>query len=244
MAVHLPNAPIVEALIDIRVAFGAPIDMDAIRGFVGACAPAYPVHQTVSRLASTIQLNQANAKTAIARTEFGVRCTSRDGRQVVQARFDGFTFSRLQPYQTWSDLQGEARRLWTTYCEKVAPKQVMRLAVRYINKIEPGLPSSAILDVLETRPVIPARVASAPEVFFAKMEIPCPSAGIRCMLTESLEPSAAPPNARLIFDIDVFEEKVYPPTGDEIWTRLEDLRHVKNEVFFGSFHERAMEWFQ
>src|SRR5438094_288898 len=43
--------------------------------------------------------------------------SSVDGRQVVQARLDGFAFSRLKPYKDWDHLRAEAKRLWRDYVD-------------------------------------------------------------------------------------------------------------------------------
>ena len=63
----------------------------------------------------------------------GYLFTSVDGRQVVQARLDGFTFSRLKPYDKWESLRDEARELWQHYVQIASPETVTRVALRYIN---------------------------------------------------------------------------------------------------------------
>ena len=37
--------------------------------------------------------------------------TSADGKQVVQYRLDGFTFSRLRPYTRWEEVFAEAQKV-------------------------------------------------------------------------------------------------------------------------------------
>jgi uncharacterized protein (TIGR04255 family) len=48
----------------------------------------------------------------------------------------------------------------------------------------------------------------------------------------------------VILDIDVFVEgKVFASTGEELWEQLDQLRELKNRVFFGSLTPKALELF-
>lgn len=42
----------------------------------------------------------------------GFLLSSSDKLRIVQARLDGFTFSRLAPYETWERLRDEAKSAW------------------------------------------------------------------------------------------------------------------------------------
>src|SRR4029077_18354423 len=76
--------------------------------------------------------------------KIGYRFSAADGRQLVQFRLDGFTFSRLAPYTQWETVFEEASRLWRVY-ETAAPlEEVSRIAVRYINLLP--LPASKVQD--------------------------------------------------------------------------------------------------
>ncbi len=48
----------------------------------------------------------------------------------------------------------------------------------------------------------------------------------------------------VIFDINVFIQTVYSPHSDDIWKAFEELRRIKNDIFFNSLTEAAMELFQ
>ena len=45
----------------------------------------------------------------------GYLLSSLDGRQIVQARLDGYTFNKLKPYDRWETFREEAKRIWQTY---------------------------------------------------------------------------------------------------------------------------------
>lgn len=76
----------------------------------------------------------ASAKTTAKK--IGFQFWDAEKVRVFQARLDGFTYSRLAPYDCWEDLCGEARRLWRQYREFAKPERVSRIAVRYINRLD------------------------------------------------------------------------------------------------------------
>lgn len=45
----------------------------------------------------------------------------------------------------------------------------------------------------------------------------------------------------VILDIDVFVEREFDPSGDEIWGCLDDLREMKNDIFYKSLTPAAWE---
>jgi uncharacterized protein (TIGR04255 family) len=58
-----------------------------------------------------------------------------DEKTIVQFRVDGFTFNRLRPYTSWTELFPQALDLWHLYSRVSRPEVITRLAVRYINRI-------------------------------------------------------------------------------------------------------------
>jgi len=75
---------------------------------------------------------------APVRQTTGFRFWSPDRQQVFQVRLDGFLFSRLTPYTEWEQWQPEARRSGDRYCSVVRPRSVVRIAVRYVNRVSIG----------------------------------------------------------------------------------------------------------
>jgi uncharacterized protein (TIGR04255 family) len=44
----------------------------------------------------------------------------------------------------------------------------------------------------------------------------------------------------IVLDIDCWMQRACDPSGDEIWSVLEDLREFKNDFFFGIMTEDAL----
>jgi uncharacterized protein (TIGR04255 family) len=77
-----------------------------------------------------------------------------------------------------------------------------------------------------------------------RMEIPEPSLPAHVILTQTIEEVTAAKKLPLIFDIDVFQAGLFDAKSDEIWTILEGLRNLKNDIFFKSLTDKAKDLFR
>lgn len=243
---HLPNAPITEALIDIRVELPPGTTVATLKGFRDRLGEAYPQCRERRHWSGQFKLSKSEPLKVEAGTEEvdGFLLTSPDGTQVAQARKDGFTFSRLKPYKNWSHLREEAKALWGDYCEVAQPSRVTRIAVRYINRLELPIPVGDFRQWLKTvpdvAPDLPQRLAG----FFLKLHIPFEDPKGYVNIIQTMEAGGDEESVPLVFDIDAFVPVDYKPEDGQIWKRLEDLRAIKNRVFFGSITDKLKERFQ
>ncbi|MCO6459644.1 MAG: TIGR04255 family protein [Pirellulaceae bacterium] len=72
----------------------------------------------------------------------------------MQSRVNGFTFSRLAPYESWEPFRHEARRQWEVYRNRLNPQGVARIAVRCINRIDLPGDSVDLKEYFRTSPEI------------------------------------------------------------------------------------------
>ena len=115
----LKNAPITEALIDIRVKLPKEFDIEKFRSIHGKISAYYPDEQVRKMWEDTIAFKKGERITTTSERIDAYRYISKDKTQIVQLRIDGFTFSKLKPYKTWEDLRDEAHRLWKMYTDIV-----------------------------------------------------------------------------------------------------------------------------
>src|SRR5262245_9349271 len=132
------KAPITEAIIDLRTKApeGAKVH-DLIRCHEGE-EETYPHQKDLKMAVGQFEVGP-KLETSASSQPTGYLFTSTDQRQIYQARVDGFTMSRLAPYENWERFRNEAQRLWRLYRETVRPTRIERMAVRYINRLDlPG----------------------------------------------------------------------------------------------------------
>ena len=242
---HLPKAPITEALIDIRVRLPADTSIGTLAAFRDAIRNDYPTCRERRRWRGKLHASDKGTLTVEADSEEpdGYLLTSADGRQVVQARLDGFTFSRLKPYQDWERLLDTARSLWAPYRQVVQPTLITRIALRYINRMELPLPldfKEWILTQPEVAPTLPQGLSG----FFVRLNIPFEDPEGFVNLTQAVEPGEYSQHVPLIFDIDAFLPGRFDPDDDSMWDRFGDLQTIKNTVFFGSITDRTRKLYE
>jgi len=245
---RFPNAPITEALLDIRVKLPAQTNLAKLATFHDAIKQKYPSKHERMAWRGHIEIQAspvAQVSQSAAGGPDGYSFTSIDGRQVVQARLDGFTFSRLKPYDKWTTLRDEAQELWQHYVRIASPETVTRVALRYINRIEIPLPMRDFKDYILTTPEIAPDLPQGLGSFFMRLVIPDPKAQAVAIVTETVEPSEESSNRLpLIFDIDVFRMAAFNVQDNAMWEAFEYLHNLKNDIFFKSITLKAKELFQ
>ncbi len=232
---HLDNAPIREALIDIRVRFPDNMELASLRRFCEAIRDNYPDTQNLMETKIEFEGEHATATSK----QRGFKCISRDGLQIVQARLDGFTFSRLRPYETWDSLISEAKRLWEIFVEILHPDAIVRIACRYINGIKMAHP----VDLSNYITAPPPKVAGIPDRllgFLTRVEVAYADEPTRAIVTQALRPKNEQ-DITLMLDIDVFREIEYPTDGVAAWEGVVSFHDIKNEIFFNSLTEKTVE---
>lgn len=242
---RFPNAPITEALLDIKAKLPAGVDLTRLATLQGAVKDLYPARRERSSWQGGFQVKPGELPEVFPPSggPDGYLFTSKDGKQIVQARLDGFTFNRLKPYDKWESFRDEARQQWERYREIATPEIVSRVALRYINRIEIPLPMKDFREYILTTPEIAPKVPQGLAGFFMRLVIPDEKSKCIAIVTQTMED----PNERvlpLIFDIDAFQEAALDVHGEEMWEALEQLREYKNEIFFNSITDRAKELFK
>ncbi len=243
---HLPNAPITEALIDIRVKLPAEVTLETLSTFQDGIRARYPNRRERASWQSQFEV----APGAVPRVHEptggvdGYLFVSPEGTQIVQARRDGFTFSRLKPYETWEQLKDEAGALWDQYKALTRPVQILRSAVRYINRIEIPLPVVDLRRWFHTTPEVARTLPQGLSEFFIRLVIPFDDPRATAIVTQTVVQSDERDVVPIILDIDAFQDETCAPDAADLWDRFEQLRKVKNRVFFESITKETEELFK
>jgi len=239
------NAPITEALLDIRAELPLEVSLEHMSVIHDSVKESYPNKRERISWHTGIQFKPdviPEFQPAQGGAD-GYLLSSLDGRQIVQARLDGYTFNRLKPYNRWETFRDEAKRIWRAYANVANPRKVIRLALRYINRIEIPLPMRDFKDYILTVPEIAPGVPQGLERFFMRLVIPSDEAQAVAVVTESMEPGTNR-TVPVIFDIDVIRQASFATDDPEIWNTFERLHDLKNEIFFRSITDKTKELFQ
>ncbi len=239
----LPRPPIVEAVIDIRVALPTPLEEAYVRAQLEGKTPGYAMldSQRQIQVQHTLQPGiPPSAPTVQDLGWKGLRLRSSEGRHIVQFNRDGFVFSRLEPYESWDQIYGESMRLWDTYMRLAAPVEIIRIGVRYLNRIELTENVARLEDYLYTAPRTPESLDLPFQNFFHIDTLLMPKRACAVNIITTLQAETQSPGQSLILDIDAFTQDALRTDSASLETRLRELRWLKNKVFFGSVTKKTL----
>jgi uncharacterized protein (TIGR04255 family) len=242
---HYPKAPITEAIIDLRVQPRADLSMDDLVKVRAGNEQSYPGQEAMHETIGTMEVRPGVSASAFARQDqAGFKFTSEDGKYIWQCRRNGFTCSRLSPYESWEPFRDEARRLWTRYRECLKPLAVQRLAVRYINRVDIPAPIVEMKDYFRTMPVVSPDLPQVLAGFFMQLQIRHEDLLIDMLINQTIVPPPQPNTVSVVLDIDLFRSTDVPGGEEAIWAFFEEMHACKNAAFEACITDRTRELIQ
>ncbi len=237
---HYNNAPITEALIDIHVQLPSGADLNVLDRFRSAIAATYPREEKrIEFQAQFVAGESPDAKSE--QKQIGYAFYSSDGRQVVQGRLNGFTFSRLAPYKDWEHMRDEARKQWSLFVELVRPEKIAGVVLRYINQIRMPAAEVDLKQFFRTYPEIAPELSQTMSGYYMSVQVPQLDLDCVLVLTQTTVP-AQPGSATVVLDQFLSAQNRDIPE-DELWSLLEKFRNRKNEIFEYSITDKTRELF-
>ena len=240
----LPNAPIQEALLDIRVQARQGLHASEFDELFGQLHPAFSVSEVMRSMRAKIRLEptgEATTRTSDA-GETGRLFKSAEGNRIVQCRVDGMTVNMLRPYSSFEDLYEVFSSTWALYREVARPTALTRIAVRYINRFE--IPKTG--NLIEFVATAPATVVDDSYIsgFTQSTVHGFSSRGETVILNTALELPLDGGSPNMVLDIDAFREVDVDMSNQDLASAFTELRHLKNSFFFKVIGPRAMEKFK
>jgi uncharacterized protein (TIGR04255 family) len=231
----------VEAVIDFRVLRREGITADQFQGLLETLGSQYrnpsPMHSIQARFGM-----EEGRPVGPMQVQAAVGWVYQSDGALAQFRVDGFTFSKLEPYTTWEGVFGEADRLWRIYVETAQPREISRVAVRYINRLRLSAPAR-LGEYLEAPPVLPPPIPQKLREFLMRAVVEDGN-DASAILIEAVEASLDPATIPLLLDIDAFREVSLAPDDPTVAGIFEQLRRLKNDVFFATITDRTVEMYE
>lgn len=238
---HLEKAPITEALIDFRVSLPQKISLEKL-GEIGAkIEKRYPTKENLFQYETNISYEEGKPSVSEAHKQIGFRYFSEDKKFVFSPTIEGFTLSRLEPYETWEKLKQDGFELWKIYKKTAKPLSISRVALRYINLLRLPINIRDFKDYLTAPPDVPPRLPQTLNGFFSRIIIPIEKLDATAVIALKTDTVAKQTSQEVIFDIDIFKNVDFNGNGDDAWKLTEFLRVEKNKIFFESITEKMEE---
>ena len=245
---RLPNAPIVEAVMDIGCDMPPSFDLAALEGpSRNRLQHQYPKFRV--RLIRQTRIEtppNATPKMSILRGIQAFQFLHPDEKQLVQFRTQGFSFNRLAPYTSLDDYLTEIERTWKLFVELAKPLQIRIVQLRYINRILiPTVTGRVELDdYLKIAPRLPDEGKLMLIGFLNQqtaVEVDTGNQATTVLTSQPQEKDQLP----IIFDNCVTSTGTREP---EDWARIRSrilsLRDLKNRIFKNTLTEKCLNLFQ
>ncbi|MHB1949742.1 MAG: TIGR04255 family protein [Gammaproteobacteria bacterium] len=228
--------PIVEALIDIQVQPSDDIQNTTLEKLYEKIKSNYPNKENI--FLKTAQIDISKEQTNFITNEMGLKVSSLDKKYVAQLKKTGLTFSIINAYHGWDDLYDKTKQLWTIFNDEVKPSKIIRIAVRYINRIDiPALN----FDMEEYFHVCP-KANLGLSGFFLQIQVPQSEGGLAIIHQTATTPIQAGFTS-ILLDLEIFEFQSLLPTDNKLWERVEILRIQKNNLFEKCITDKTRELF-
>ena len=194
------KAPITEALIEIQI---KEIEGASIKTVGDEIAKdllnRYPLRSAIRETTFRTHLDPEEPAASLADSMLvGWRFVTNDGRQTANIRANGLAFSQISPYQTWERLREELSLVWTAYRSVVKPVEVVRLGMRYINRLDLPLPFNDFKEYLRSTPELPPELPQLLNQYFFQASVFLQDVTSSLTLSHGLVPPAKAEHASVI----------------------------------------------
>ena len=236
-------APIIEAAISFQVAHATAPDAEAYEQFAVAEAGRYPIKHPVFHRNFIINLGPEQAKDVPTTTsQAGYRLLNESQKQVALVNELGLVFSRLNPYEGWHVFMPEAKRLWRVYREIAKPVRVVRVGLRFINRIDIPAPVENLQEYLPLTPSTDTAIGLKLQGLFSQVRVYQPEFEGSVAITHALvEPPPVPGKRSFILDTDTFKDNDVPDSDEALWDLIEVFHSRKNDIFEASITDKVRE---
>jgi len=234
----LKNSPIVEAVVQFNAPPSDPFEQAKLKELLTSRFADYKLQgqmQVEAGFESSVDGNFALHQ----KSQWdGFRLHSEDGKYICQWKRNCLVFSRLCPYETWPKLLEAAMPFWTAYREAGRPDIIEGIGVRYISQIslkENAKPSNYVQKIHPPLLGLGLRADS----FFHQDTIPLKGYPYEVRLVRAMQPAAEKSGSKRVLIVDIDVSTTLAVTFDQLAKVLDEMRYIKNRVFFTYMKDAA-----
>lgn len=187
----------------------------------------YELGVTFNNKLGTNQDNQFKVK--------GGQFKSSDSNSILNISTDRYSLSSLKPYDNFLDFKKYTLKYWSIINKILDLNNVSRVGIRFINIIELKQDINYYFKNTVQSNLFPSDLEN-PNSFHTYLlkNKKDTQSNVKIMFDYK--------NNKMIFDTDTFFEKLYSKDDNQIWDKvLNDLRDMKNNIFFNTFSTEYIE---
>lgn len=232
-----PVPPITEAVIEIR--FEDSRELANLQSIAYKLEKYYGLREKTENRSYNIDLAIGELKTSV---DTIIRLTNNDQDQIAILAPDKIIVSQLAVYPGWQTFYDRFLRDWKACKSVFGYRKITRVGMRYINRIDVP-PQEGICryeDYLALHVKLPDFLDPARN-FSLRIEKPFDAPKCIVAVASNPMPSPFPHCGAFLLDIDAGCTEAVPQRDDALMELLENLRHLKNQVFEASITDLSRE---
>ncbi len=237
------NPPIIEALCEFRFEPSAPWDL-AIPGLVyEKVRDTFPQRRQVKVLEANISGGPDGIEQQIKRAD-RMQFLREDEKALIQVDRDLLAVNHLKPYPTWQEFLPLIQQGFDAYCQIANPKGILRIGLRYINRIEVPGQRIELEDYLEFRPFVGSKLPQDFGSFIVGIQVPYERSRdiLRLQLTNAA--TQTPSLVAAVLDLDYFLAQPNQVGIDNVFEWVELAHTHVEEAFEACITDRLRQMFE
>ena len=253
------HAPIEEAMCEFTFASSNPaVQWDiALPGRVQQHPSLKDIYNGVSRQQHVQQVTgekpdpNTSANSAVATALLRVLIPTSDGKAIIGIGQNRLSVSSFREYEGWNNFKPRIQTALEAYREVAQPTQILRIAVKYINRIIAPKPNAATaaeyLD--DIQPTHTARIEGSDREIMATLtayhyrkEFKSDD-HIRTIVTQATLQPSMPNTSEFLLDIETVYDQAGLDDFDEVMGKVDRLHAVEGAIFESFITDAARELF-
>jgi uncharacterized protein (TIGR04255 family) len=234
------NPTIIQVTCEIAFTSSDDVKLSAAKLYPSFMAD-FPEIQPVNAAMQLVFGSQPIVDPAISAPAGAFRFATEDGKNFIQLSKTNFVFQSNEKYPGWGDFSAKLLELWKASCPHVKPSNIVKLGLRYINRIVKTESHQKPSFWLQTSADLPAALVESKEHFLGRIESSPAPLHLRLVTVAAEAPGPDWPHGSIIMDIDritteqiAAEEKpIIEHLGllhEDIWTSFDSAatQNLKN----------------
>lgn len=241
------NPPIEEALCEIRFAPGTEWDPTVPGLLYQALRSEYPAKpRTQNVVEAGVRIpdgpGDVGPSFQFRHNANRVQLRSEDEKRIVGVGPDVLSVHILRPYSSWEQFREQITSALAAYVGVAEPTGIVRIGVRYINRISVAAEIVELGDYFTSPPQPPDTLPQALRSFLVRMDAVYEGEPVR-LVTTFASNDADDGKTAFILDIDVVGEWSDPVAVDDALDIIDDLRAKERAGFESLITNKAREIF-
>jgi len=241
---HYSKAPLVEAVLELRIDDLPSDEVDHLRTFKSKVSQKYTTEEIIMSGGVRVEFDATGStppRVEGSAEKLGFRFRTPDGTELVQVRRNGLSYHKLPPYSRWEACFEETRVLWREFLDLVQPSLVRQIGLRYVNHLNIPAPCD-LKTYLRTFPEVSPDLSQYLSGYIMQLSLPQPDlAQTVLVLRQAFVGMSAPNFARIVLDNDLVCSKELVPSSEQVWELFALLHQRQNEVFEGCITDSTRE---